>query len=73
MQALAGTGGRESERVGGVEQTTRQIQDAAHAIPQQQGTGANNFEAGRSLFLIAPRVFLRIVVHVSGLSVVTGV
>lgn len=39
-QALADTGGRESERVTSLEQATHQVQEAVASLAQRQGAGA---------------------------------
>lgn len=42
VQAFADAGSRESERVGGLEQTTRSTQEAAHNLAHRQGAGATS-------------------------------
>lgn len=51
VQSLAGAGGTEAERVGGVEQTTRQLQGAVQGVVQRQGTGVNNAESVSNLLV----------------------
>lgn len=42
VEAFADAGGREPERVGELEQTTRSIQEAVENLAQRQGAGAGS-------------------------------
>lgn len=51
VQAMAGTGGTESEWVGGVEQTTPQIQSVVYGLTRRQGAGVNIADLAINLFV----------------------